>query len=69
MDGPKNTKTFSIKYEQVPLNPTFCMTYYKGQGPNFYKLFVDLHIHVNNMAFKYITYVWFFFIYDQLKCL
>jgi hypothetical protein len=57
MDGPKNTKTFSIKCEQIPLNPTFRLTYYKRQGPNFYKLIVDLHIHVENMAFKYITYV------------
>jgi hypothetical protein len=50
MDGPKNMKTFSIKCEQIPLNPTFCLTYYKGQGQTFDKLIVDLDKHVDNMA-------------------
>ncbi len=50
MDAPKNTKIFSIKCEQIPLNPTFCLTYYKGEGQTFDKLIVDLHKLVDNMA-------------------
>ncbi len=50
MDGPKNTKTFSVKCEQIPLNPTFCLIYYKGEGQTFDKLIVDLHKLVDNMA-------------------
>jgi hypothetical protein len=46
----KIQKIFSIKCEQIPLNPTFCLTYYKGQGQTFDKRIVDLHKLVDNMA-------------------
>lgn len=38
----------SIKHDQIILNPTFCLTSYKGQRQTFDKLIIDLHKPPNN---------------------
>jgi hypothetical protein len=50
MDGPEHIIKFSIKREQIPLNPIFCLIDYKGQGQTFDKLIVDLYKPQHHMA-------------------
>ncbi len=50
MNGLEHVFFLIIKWEQIPLNPTFCLTNYKVQSQTFDKLIVDLYKPPNHMV-------------------
>jgi hypothetical protein len=50
MDGLEHVLKTSIKQDQIPLNPAFCLTNYKAQGQTFDKLIVNLYKPPNHMT-------------------
>jgi ATP-dependent exoDNAse (exonuclease V) alpha subunit len=45
MDAPEHVFKKYTKWEQILLNPAFCLTDYKAQGQTYDKLIVDLYIN------------------------